>query len=295
MGVAFSLLAALCFALYQIFFRRAVVRTGESASAVFLSVPLGALFFLFLLAASGQLSSLTSFSLQGLLLLVGAGLFNFIIGRGLNFHCIRLIGNNRAAPLINTAPIHTAFFAILLLKEPFTFPLLLGILLIVTGATIVSQTGDGSSGAMAVGASFREGVAAGLTAAFLFGITSVMVRHVLQGFHSPLAATFVSYGAAAMVVAWMPFSRGLRARLARLDRSSLGLLLLSGLLVATAQAFRYGALGLAPASVVEPLVATYSLFLFTLSWLINRRLEVFSLKVATGIVATVLGVVLVAR
>lgn len=51
----------------------------------------------------------------------------------------------------------------------------------------------------------------------------------------------------------------------------------------------YTALKYSPASVVTPIRGTQVLFVFFLSFLVNRRIEVFTWKIFIGIVVTVLG------
>jgi drug/metabolite transporter (DMT)-like permease len=46
---------------------------------------------------------------------------------------------------------------------------------------------------------------------------------------------------------------------------------------------------MSPANIVTPLLGTQVIFIFILSFLVNRRIEVFSWKVALGMVATLAG------
>jgi uncharacterized membrane protein len=52
------------------------------------------------------------------------------------------------------------------------------------------------------------------------------------------------------------------------------------------------ALGLAPASVVAPLVSITPVFLLVFSFLFNRKLEIFSRSVIIGTVTVVMGTIL---
>ena len=63
----------------------------------------------------------------------------------------------------------------------------------------------------------------------------------------------------------------------------------AGIFTATGQLLNYTALGRSPASVVTPLLSTQVIFIFFLSWLVNRRTEVFSWRVALGMAATLAG------
>jgi len=321
-GVAFSLLAAFFFASYLVLFRRVVVRTGEYTTAMLLMLPVGILYYLALMPAFGGFAPFASIGPGVAALFALAGIINMIGGRGLNFHSIRLLGGNRAAPLTNTSPLYAGVLGILLLDEPFSVPLVLGIVFIVAGATLISQTGSSNPGSMvatgyagdsglrleavvgrseggnpasvAAKVSFWEGILAGLGAGLCFAIGAVLVRYLLhEKFNHPLQGNIISYAAALATLAWMPFAREHRARLARLKRGDLALILVGGLIVSSAGFSQYLALNVAGAGLVSSIQATYALFLLFLSWFLNRRLEVFSMEVVLGITATVLGTVLV--
>jgi len=73
---------------------------------------------------------------------------------------------------------------------------------------------------------------------------------------------------------------------------TLGLFVLNGLLAGGVNLLRYLALNLSPASVVSPLFSTSPIFLLGLSFLFNRKIEVFGRFVVIGIIAVVIGSVL---
>jgi uncharacterized membrane protein len=70
--------------------------------------------------------------------------------------------------------------------------------------------------------------------------------------------------------------------------------LLAGVIGFLAQMSRYVALGLAPVYVVVPLMRTVPLFVLVFSFLVNRRLEVFSPKLVVGVLVAVLGLIVLA-
>jgi uncharacterized membrane protein len=70
-------------------------------------------------------------------------------------------------------------------------------------------------------------------------------------------------------------------------------LIIGGVFTSTGQLFSYTALGYSPASMIAPLMSTQVLFVFLLSFLINRQIEVFTPKVILGLVATVTGTFLI--
>jgi len=59
---AFAILGALAFGFNGIVVRRAVLKIHDATIGILISVPLGVLFFIFVLTATGQVSSVANFS-----------------------------------------------------------------------------------------------------------------------------------------------------------------------------------------------------------------------------------------
>ena len=66
-------------------------------------------------------------------------------------------------------------------------------------------------------------------------------------------------------------------------------MIISGLFTAGGQLLFYNALGKSPANIIAPLISIEIIFIFLLSLVVNRRIEVFTLKVALGMAAAVAG------
>jgi uncharacterized membrane protein len=69
-------------------------------------------------------------------------------------------------------------------------------------------------------------------------------------------------------------------------------MLIAGVFTAAGQLLVFIALETSPANIISPLMSIQILFVFFLSWLINRRLEIFSWKVALGMASTLVGTIL---
>lgn len=82
------------------------------------------------------------------------------------------------------------------------------------------------------------------------------------------------------------------AKVRRLDHMMIILFSLAAVSTSVAQILRYTALVYSPVSMVVPLVGTNALFVFPISFLINRRLETFDLRIILGAIAIVVGVFL---
>jgi drug/metabolite transporter (DMT)-like permease len=238
---------------------------------------------------------MVSISWQGAVALAGAGVIHFILGRITAYSGIGLIGANRAVPIFSSSILIAALWGILLLGEPVTPFLVLAILLIVGGIVLISTTGSsaGEKSSLPAG-SLIKGILLTLTAALCWGSTPLLVKIGLREVGSPLLATFVSYLASSVVIGLALFYPANNEKLRRLNRYSLMPILGAAVAVAAAQILRYEALVISPVSLFEPLMASAnSLFIFPLSFLINRQIEVFNWRIIIGAVAILTGVFLI--
>ena len=292
-GLIITLISAVFFSLQGIFVRRVVYITKESFTPTATSVFLGVVFFAASISVSGEWSKLWSLSGQGVILLGAAGIIHFVAGRSLVYNAFRLIGANKAGALSRTNPIYAVMFGVIFLNELLTISLILGVLCIVTGAILIGLEKESVSGVGHSGFSGTEakGILAALGGAVFFGTSAVLIRPVVEEVGSPFIGAFVSYAAASVVMAFFFVKRGNRQQMARLHLfpSAIIYLLAGGILISVAQLLRYTALVYSPASIVVPLLGTSVLFTFFLSLLINRKIEVFTIKIISGIVCVLAG------
>ncbi|MFQ6122754.1 MAG: EamA family transporter [Dehalococcoidales bacterium] len=106
---------------------------------------------------------------------------------------------------------------------------------------------------------------------------------------SPYAAAFVSYLAAFLLWAILLLQKEQRNQLFQLPRSSLIILSGAAILGLVGQLLRYAALNYSPVSVVQPLIGTVVLFILLFSFMVNRRIDVFTWRVFLGILFTLTG------
>ncbi len=290
-GLILALLSAVCFAGSSIFLRKGTVQAGESTTAVIITVFLGAFFFLFILLFTAQWDKLWSLSWQGFAVLAIAGIIHYIGGRSLFYSSIRLIGANKSSILARTSAFYAVIVGVLFLKESLTTLLVLGVLCIVAGAIlpILEKQSASVPHQRETSKTQTRGILSGLGAAFFWGISGALVKPVIEEIGSPVAAAFVTYTVAALLLAGLLFRKEQRVQLTQLRRASLIPILTSGTFVATAQLLRYTALSYSPVSLVSPLISTGALFIFIFSFLLNRNIEVFTWKVFAGMAAMIIG------
>ena len=293
LGLVLALLAGFFLAASFVFLRRGVHLSGEISSTIPIFAFVGLVFFGIPVTISGEIAGITSMSCLAAGSLAGAGVVHFIFGRILGFTSVRLIGANRAVPIYTTNIIIAILLGILLLGESFTISLLVAVVLVFAGITLISIKDNAEKKQTTMGESLAKGVLTGLGAALCWGISPLLVKVGLGELDSPLLAAFVSYAASSILIGiWLIAPRNFE-KLRRVDRSSLAPVIIAAVAMASAHLLRYYALSYSDLVVAQPLFSTQGLFVFPLSFLINRELEAFSMKVVFGALAVVTGVFLI--
>lgn len=291
MGEILSLLSGVSFAGSNVFTRRGVFYARESFSALPITIGIGLVIFFMALLMSGIAGRLGWLSWIGILSLGGAGVLHFLIGRAFNYTSLRLIGANRTEPLLTSNMIFSIILGLIFLNETLTLPQVLGIAAVCLGVVLIGTSAEGfSKGTKLAKSVLLKGTAAGLLAGFCYGTSTLFIKIGLQEVGSGIAGGFVSHLAAGLVVAVFMIGQEHRSQVRRLNRVAFVPMVIGGVALALGQIFRYVALELVPINVVAPLMATVNLFVPVFSFLVNRKMEVFSAKVVGGSVAVIVGV-----
>ncbi len=294
MGEFFSLLSGISYAGSNVFTRRGVYFSKETFSPLLISMTLGVFLFSLAVLISGTASNLKLVSGWGILALSAAGVIHFVVGRSLNYTSLRLIGANRAVPLMSANVLFATVFAVIFLRETLVPIHALGTSAIFLGLVLIGTSSGGTPGTDKMGRKdLFKGMAAGLAAGLCYGISPLFVTIGVREVGSPFAGGLVSYLAAGLVTAMFLARPQQRRCLASLPRPALVSMLIGGSSVTAAQVFRYVALGFTPVNVVAPLSSTNNLFVPFLSWLVNRKIEVFSARVLAGAAAMIAGVFII--
>ena len=237
--------------------------------------------------------SILNFSWQSYVWLSLAGILHFVVGRSLSYKCVQLVGANIAGILLRINILVAVVIGVLVLHEPLSWQLAIGVFLMFTGITIagsspqVLQNSHDQLSKIPVKA-YIFGFGCGVA----WGLTPIFIKLGIKGSGSPIAAAFISFVAATAVLSISLVNNRRRSSILQITRTAIGLFFIDGLLSFTAHVFRYMALSLAPASVVSPIVSTSPVFLLVLSFLFNRKIEVFNSSVIIGTVTVVIGTVI---
>lgn len=281
-AVLFALASAVCFGAMTVALR-AALRThpepdlgavASTAAAVLVALAAAALD-----SGTGELArpkELAVFALAGLLA-PGISQIFFVLA-------VRDVGAGRTSVVVGSAPLFGATLAILLLDEPFEWPLAIGACLIVGAGVVLAAES-------ARPAHFRLiGVAFALTATILFSSRDLVVRW----YSEDAALGSVEAAAAAMAAGWLMMlayagfvRRG--ALVASLADRRLLRFLPAGALFGLSYVLLFEAYYRGKVTVVSPLVATESLWGVLLAALFLRSSELVGRRLVVGAALVVAG------
>ncbi len=288
LAVFYGILTGVAFAASTVLARRALFQSKTPLGGVFISVPCGALFFLGLLLGTGQFERLWHVPWYVFAILGISGVTTSLAGRWLNYTSVQQIGANRSGALLRTSPIYAVFFGLIFLNESITILIIFGILLVLLGATLVSGGKREETTHIRV-----KGVAAALASALAYAVGAALVKAIINEVGSPVVAAFITFSSASIVLFGLFSRKELRSRPLQIKRHSLVIFVAAGILAALAQLFRFTGLSYGPLSLVEPvLVSSMALFVLVFSFLINRNIDVFTVRVILGIISTMAGIAL---
>ncbi len=325
-GALLALGSAFSFSVNSILIRRGLADAGATAAqGAFITVLLGVPFGFVAVVVTGQIFNFDQLPLNSYLLLAGAGIVHFCIGRYCNYRSIAAIGASRTVTIQAVAVPYSIVMAIVLLGERPTIPMYLAIALILASPFLMIDRrkrgasgphprvqghahplpgGEGSRGnvlrggegtrpasaAPAVEIRMVEGVVFSLLASVGYGTSPILIRAALEDATGVAAiGTFVAYfGASAVLMASLalPAQRHL---MGAINFRYMRLFGSAGLSVFMAQLLRFFSLALADVTVVDPLMRTVGVFTLILSYLVNRRLEHITLGVVLGVLVSFVG------
>ncbi len=143
-GEVASLIAALCWAVAAILYKKSLETVDSISANLIRSIPAAMFVFVvaLLLGELWEISYVPGWSLIYLILgtLIGLGL-----GDGLYFLSLRYIGVGRAVPITSTYPLFTAAFTIIFLQEIPELLTIIGVIIIVIAIRLLSKTNSQNS------------------------------------------------------------------------------------------------------------------------------------------------------
>ena len=282
-AVLFALASAVCFGAMTVALRAGLRRHPEpdlaavAMTAVALMVALVAAIFD---PGTGELArpeELAVFALAGLIAPGVSQIFLVL--------AVRDVGAGRTSVVVGSAPLFAATLAILLLDEPFEWPLAIGALLIVgAGVLLAAET--------ARPAHFRlAGIGFALTATIMFSTRDLVVRRYSADTalgSVEAAAAALAAGTLVMVAYAAVIRRGTLAG-AFFTRATPLVFVPAGVLFGLSYVLLFEAYYRGKVTVVSPLVATESLWGVLLAAVVLRRSELVGPRLVLGATLVVAG------
>jgi drug/metabolite transporter (DMT)-like permease len=297
-GLVLALIASVSFAVGIVLVRKTAGEAGEAFTVTALSISAGIPFLAIAISVGGQWSNLLHISGKALAMLVATGVIHYNIGRLLAYDAFRFIGANRATPVTQISPVFTVLLSWIFLSESLTVFVALGAACMMVGVFLVSQEISSTGGEKRKRKHDEvKGILLSLGASLCWGITPVLIKPAVEEVGSAAVAGFVAYTTAGIVMGVLILlSKTRRDQFKRLSFNR-GILpmVLAGLFTAAGQLLYFVALGKSPANIVAPLISIEVLFIYVLSFMVNRKIEVFTVKVALGMAAMVAGTFLLFR
>jgi drug/metabolite transporter (DMT)-like permease len=296
-GLFLALLSAVFFAVGIVLVRKTAGAAGEAFTVTAISIFTGIPLFIIAICFSGGWENLSQITLKALIMLATAGIIHFVIGRLLAYDAFRVIGANKATPITQISPIFTVLLSWWLLQEKTTVYIIFGALLLMAGVILVTQEKSNPVGERKI--TRREevkGILFSLGAAVCWGITPILIKPAVNDTGSSVVGNFISYAAAGIIMVLLSAVWGKWESFKRLSwKKNTVPMILAGLFTASGQLLYFTALQRSQANIVAPLVSIEVLFIYVVSYFINRKQEVFTLKIALGMVAMVAGTFLLFR
>lgn len=221
-----------------------------------------------------------------------AGILNYSVGRYFVWKSIALIGANRANVVASTQVVYAVAIAILLLGQSAGVLEGGGIVLVLVGIFMIS-IGDFGSTPLAPGVR-RRGIIWGVLGAFLWGISQVLMQIGIAAYSNATTATFLVSAASLFgIFPVLLLARRYQTKNPfRMDRKSMTMVVIAGLLGNFGLYFRFAALQNTTLTIVATVNATSPLITLVLSYALIRELEFINRRTAVAIVVSVFGVVL---
>jgi drug/metabolite transporter (DMT)-like permease len=309
LGALVSLASALSFSLSSVATRRAVLKAPVS-HGTFVTVLMGVPLFLIVCVLTGQILNVADLSAREYGLLALAGVIHYVVGRSFNYAGVAAIGATRSGPINALNLPYSATLAWLFLGEDMSLGVILGIILALIGpllmfeprqqakqpvlASAVLPSDGGPATAIAAPAMELQpvGYVYAVLCAVCYGSSPVLIRSAL-GDHSGVSILggLAAYSAASLFLVLtlaLPSRRGL---IGALNIQTLKAFFAAGFFVWLAQMLNFVALTLASVAFVATFIRFSNVFTLIISYMVNRRLEMITMRVVLGVFLSVAGAV----
>lgn len=306
LGIVFTLTSAFFFGISTVSMRRGVA-SGSALNGLYLTLLPGVPLFWLAALATGQLFEIDRLDRADVLLLVAAGLVHFIVGRYCTLRAMAALGANRASTVIVTSVLVSVGLAVLFLGEGITPLMSVGIALVIVGPGVAAGSSKPkrmpvaaavpAGGAPAVSyddlprARLIRGYSWAIVNAMAFGTSPLFIRETLGDTGLGVLGGAISYTAAGVLLVAVLLMPGQIQSVRSVDPTTRNWFLISAIAIMVAQTFRFLGIAHAPVTVAVPLLRGGAVFIYIMSYYVNRDIESFSGKVVLGAAIALVGAI----
>lgn len=287
-GIALAILAAFSLAGQALSIRLAT-RRGRAVDVLLVNLSITALVFTALAVVFVPDPVLTT---TAVVLFVGAGFLNYVLGRALYFEGIKRVGASRAEPIKSSMPFHATVFAVLILGELVTAAQFGGILLIVVGIALVSW--EGANEDRIAGDDIPwVGLALPFGAALFFGIEPALASLGFQEGTGVLVGGAIKSTSSALILLAFLAVRDSVPRPSDLPSGDVRWYVLSGVASAMTGLAYYAGLSLTKVTIVVPIMQTSPLVVVAVSMVFLQDIERVTLRLVAAAGVIISGTIMV--
>lgn len=299
MGEGLSLLSAAFIALYGILAKKGM-SWGDKELGALITLVVNNIFNLVILLLNNQWGTFALLPWEAVAFFCGAGLFTSYVGRLLFFNSIERIGPSRAGTIKVSTPIYTVLIGIFIMGETLSKLDLFGILLTLGGLFFVSYNPIPNGQTVLtmqktkIETKILLGVTFGLLAGLSFSTGNIFRKMGMNIINAPVEGTAIGALIALLVSGIYLAGKG------KLNRGELGRILpgmkyfiAGGVLNSVALIALFYSLHYIPVSLSNVISSVEPIFLVAFSYLFLRKQEDLNLRLITGALCSVIGVILI--
>ena len=285
-GAMWAAVAGIGFGFFQVLNRKA--RQGFNVYwATFVLLFVSSIILAIASSLTEDLATLLSATPQALFNFALAGFIHFFVGWTFLTESQNRVGAARTGALVGATPLFATIVAVLVLGEILSFPLLLGVVIVVSGVYFVSISGKNEP--KIVGTTWRDSLF-GLGTALCFSLSAIFIRNGLDALPTPLLGVLVGLGTSSIAYGILLLFRRDNPNLRSIPLDSLLYQIAAAVFVGLSTWMRWVALDNAPVAVVlalgrlnVPVIIALSLFM------VGQKQERITARVWLGAALVVVG------
>ena len=288
-GIAYALLAGVLWGLTPLLLKRAIKYTNVS-NATLVEQHVAVVLLVGLAIHNGEIGAMdpTGRAFWAFFL---AGAVGASFGKVFYYRGIDKVGASKAISVKNSSPLLTAVLAVVFLGEDVNGFILAGILAIILGIAVLTQTQE--SGGRSVDR--LQYFLFPLIAAMCFGINPIFKKIGMNAANLPVLGALITQTTALVFMFVLGKFMGLKPKWERIPARGLMLLALSGATEAFGSLFTFFALSYGPAALLSPIWRISPLITFALARFTLKGVEVVTFRDGVAAALIVFGVFILSR